>query len=130
MMGKEQSDVEPGDEVEEENSRDEGVLGRDQVEDQGADAGKCLAQTEAVLPEQFVLKEIIFRSVAAERFERHAEHEQRAIDGVTPHGPMRATGRINRHEQPEAEKKEGRDEHDLAEQENTIKTLRALRDHD
>ena len=80
MMREEQRDIKPGHEIEEENSRDEGVLGRDQEKDEGADTGEGLAQTEPVLPKQFVLEEIIFRSVTAERFERHAEHEQRAID--------------------------------------------------
>src|SRR2546423_2911461 len=103
MMGKEQGDIKPGHEVEEENSRDEGVLGRDEIEDECANAGESLAQTQPVLAEQFVLKEIIFRPVTAERFERHPEHEKSAINGVTSPGPLGAAGRVKRDHDPDAE---------------------------
>ena len=69
VMRKKKRDIKPRDKVEEEKSRDERVLGRDQIEDQRADAGEGLAQAQPVLPEQFVLEKIIFRSVAAERFD-------------------------------------------------------------
>ena len=82
-----------------------------------------------MLAEQFVLEEIIFRSVTAERFQRHPEDEQAAIDGVTSPGPVGAAGHIKRDHYPNAEKEEDRDENDLAQQKNAIKTLRALRDH-
>ena len=86
MMREKQGDIEPRHEVEEENSRDERVLGRDQVKDERADAGEGLAQTQPMLAQQFVLEEIIFRTVAAERFERHAQDEQPAINAVASPG--------------------------------------------
>ena len=129
MMGKEQSDVEPRHEIEEEQPGDERVLRRDQIENEGADTGEGLAQTEPMLPEQFVLQKIIFRSITAQGFQSHAEHEQPAINGVAPPGPLGAARRIKRHHYPDAEPEKQRDHHDLAEQEDAIKTLRALRDH-
>ena len=60
MVRKEQGDVKPGDEIEEENSRDEAVLRRDEVKDEQADAGHSLAESEPMLAEQFALEKIFF----------------------------------------------------------------------
>ena len=130
MVRKQQGDVKPRHEVEEENSRNERVLGRDQVKDECAGAGESLAQTQAMLTEQFVLQEIVFRTVAAERFERHAQDEQSAIDAVASPGPFRAAGGIKRDHDPDAKIEKNRHERDLAEQENSVETLRSLRNHD
>ncbi len=65
MVGEKKRDIEPGEEVEEEDSRDEAVLSRDQVKDEDADAGESLAQGEAMLAEQFALQEIPFRAFPA-----------------------------------------------------------------
>jgi hypothetical protein len=55
MMRKEQRDIKPGNEVEEKESRDEGVLGGDEIKNEHAYAGECLAQGEAMLAEKFAL---------------------------------------------------------------------------
>ena len=129
MMREEQGDVEPGNEIEEENSRDEGVLGRDQIKDEGADAGEDLPQTQPMLAQQFVLEEIILRAVAAQRLDRHSQHQQPAVNAIAAPGEFRAAGRIKGDHDPDAEPEEDGDDEDLAEQENAIETLRALRDH-
>src|SRR5258708_23013825 len=105
MVREEEHDVEPRDEVEEEESRDKAVLRRDQVKNERADAGESLAQTQAMLPEQFVLQKIVLRSVPAKRFEGHAENEERAIDTVAPPGQLRPGG-AERHHHPDAEPEE------------------------
>ena len=61
MMRKQQDDIEQRNEVEEENARNECVLGRDQVKNERADAGDRLPQAEAMLAQQIVLQEIIAR---------------------------------------------------------------------
>ena len=72
-----------------------------------------------MLAEQLVLQEIVFRTVAAERFDRHAENEQPAIDGVAPPGQLRPR-RIKRHQDPDPEPEENRDDQNLAQQEDAI----------
>src|SRR5688572_25935014 len=129
VMGEEQRDIEPWDEVEEENTRDERVLGRDQIKDQRPDAGEGLAQAQPMLAEQFVLEKIILRAVTAERFERHPQDEQAAVNAVAAPGPFRSAIGIKRHHYPDAQPEEEGDNDDLAEQENAIESLRALRDH-
>src|SRR3954462_15602705 len=105
MVGEEEHHVEPRDEVEEEESRDEAVLRRDQIKDERADAGEGLAQTQAMLPEQFVLQKIVLRPIPAKRFEGHAENEKRAIDAIAPPGQLCARG-VERHHYPDAEPEE------------------------
>ena len=62
MMRKEKRDVEPGDKIEKENTRDERVLRRDEIKDERADAGDRLAKREPMLPEQLGLQENNFLS--------------------------------------------------------------------
>src|SRR5207248_2620047 len=81
------------------------------------------------LAEQFILEEIIFRSVAAQGFERHPENKQPAINAVAPPGQL-GPRRVKRNHDPDPEPEKDRDDQDLAEQENAIETLRALGDHD
>ena len=45
MMREEQGHVEPWNKIEKEDSRDEGVLGGNQVKNEGADTGEYLPQT-------------------------------------------------------------------------------------
>ena len=130
MMREKQSDVEPRHEVEKENARDERVLGCDQIKEERADAGESLPQAQPMLAQQFVLEEIIFRPVPAERLQRHSQDEQSAINAVASPGPFRPAGRIKRDHYPDAKAEEDRDDHDLAEQENPVETLRSLRHHD
>ncbi len=62
VMRKEQRDVEPRNKIEEKDSRNERVFGRDQIEDEQADAGDGLAQAQPMRPKQFILQKIIFRA--------------------------------------------------------------------
>ena len=129
-MREEQRDIEPWNKVEEENSRDETVLGRDQIKDERADAGEGLAQAQPMLAEQFVLQEIILRSVAAERLQRHARGPATRNKCCSGARSVRRRRRMEGDHDPDAEPEEDRDEDDLAEQEKAIETFRALRDHD
>ena len=127
-MRKEQRHIQPRDEIEEKDARNEGVLRRDQVKHERAGAGNGLAQAEAMLPEQFVLQKIMLRSVAAERLQQHAENEHSAVRAVTLPGQAGGGGVKGCHH-PDAKPEEQGDNNDLAEQEKAIKTFRPLRDH-
>ena len=128
VMREEQSDVEPGDEVEKENARDEGVLRRDEIKDERDDAGEGLAKREPVLAQELVLQEIIFRAVAADGFDRHAENEEEAVNAVAAPGQLAAIGVEGDHD-PDAEPEKGGDDEDLAEEEKAVEPFRALRNH-
>ena len=128
VMREEQGDIEPGNKVKEENSRNEGVLGGDEIKNQQAGAGDSLPKTEPMLPQQFVLQKIISRTAASERFQTHAENEQAAVDAVTSPGQLRAR-RVKRHHHPNTEPEQKSDDDDLAEQEKAVETFRALRNH-
>src|SRR5206468_1315182 len=82
MVRKEERDIKPGEEVEEENSRNERVLRCDQIEDKYASTGEGLAEGEAMLAEEFALEKISFRAFPAERFTKEADDEHRAINAV------------------------------------------------
>ena len=127
-MRKEQRDIEPGEEVEEENSRNECVLGRDQIEDENAGTGESLAQGEPMLAEEFALEKISFRTFPAERFTEEADDQHRAINAVATPGKLRAL-RVKGHHDPDAKPEESRHDCDLAKQKKAIQTLRALGDH-
>jgi len=127
-MREEQGDIEPGNKVEEENSRNERVLGGDEIKNQQAGAGDGLPKTEPMLPQQFVLQKIITRAAAGERFQEHPENEQAAVNAVTSPGEL-GTRRIKRHHDPDAEPEKRGDDDDLAKQEDTVKSFRPLRDH-
>ena len=127
-MGEEQRDVEPRDKVEKENSRNERVLGGDEVNHQHADADEGLAKTEPMLPEQFVLQKIIFRAATGERFQKDPENKQAAVNAVATPRQLGA-GRIEGHHDPDAEPEKGGHDHDLTEQEKAVETFRALRNH-
>src|ERR1043166_387928 len=129
MMREEQGHIEPGNKIEEEDSRDESVLGSDQIEDEGAGAGEDLPQSQAMLAQQFVLEKIIFRPVTAERFDQHSQNQQPAVNAVATPGQLRSRRMEGDHD-PDPEPEEDRHQHDLAKQENAIQTLRALRNHD
>src|SRR6266480_248981 len=116
VMRKQQRYVQPRNKVKEENARNECVLGRDQIKDQRPCAGDSLPKAKPMLTKQFVLQEIIFRAVASERFEKHAEHEHAAVNAVTAPGQVRA-GRIKGDQDPDSEPEERRNNGDLAEQE-------------
>ena len=128
VMRKEERDIEPGEEVEEENSRNERVLRCDQIKDEHADTGECLAEGEAMLAEEFALEKISFRAFPAERFTEEADDEHRAVNAVATPGKLRAL-RVKRHHYPDAKPEERRHDPDLAEQKKTIQSLRALGDH-
>ena len=127
-MRKKQRDVKPRHEVEEKDSGDERVLGRDQVENEQANAGNGLAKTEPMLPQQFVLPKIIFRTAPGQRLQTHSENNQAAVNAVALPGQFRA-GRIKSHHDPDAEPEERCDHHDLAEQQKAVETFCALRNH-
>src|ERR1043166_6497045 len=110
-MRKEQPDIEPRDKIEKENTRDERVFGADDVENEQADAGHRLAQTEPVLPEQFVLEQIIFRTAARERLEPDAEDDQPAVNAVAAQGEIEIrAGRIEGDHDPDANPEKQRDQ--------------------
>ena len=127
-MREEQRDVEPGNKVEKENSRNERVLGGDEIKHEHPDAGERLPKTEAMLPEQFVLQKIITRAAAGERFQEHPKNEQATVNAVTSPGKL-GTGRIKSHHDPDAEPEKCGHHHDLAEEEKAVETFRALRNH-
>ena len=60
MMRKEQGDVEPRHKIEKENARDKSVFCPNGIKNEHAHAGNGLTQAEPMLPEQFILHEIIF----------------------------------------------------------------------
>src|SRR2546428_750643 len=76
MMREEQGHVEPWNKIKEEDSRDEGILRRNQIKDEGANAGETLSQVGPMLAQQLVLEEIVLRSVAAEWFPNHSQDKQ------------------------------------------------------
>jgi hypothetical protein len=82
-----------------------------------------------MLAEQFVLKEIILRAVAAQRLNRHSQNQQPAVNAIAVPRELRSR-RIKGDHDPDAKPEENRHEQDLAEQEYAIQTLRALRNHD
>ena len=127
-MRQEQRDVEPRDKVEKENSRNERVLGGDEIKHEHPDAGERLPKTEAMLPEQFVLQKVITRAAAGERFQEHPKNEQATVNAVTSPGKL-GTGRIKSHHDPDAEPEKRGHDHDLAEEEKAVETFRALRNH-
>ncbi len=128
MVGKQERDIKPGDEIEEENSRDEAVLGRDQVKDEQADAGKGLAQGEAMLAQQFALEKISLRAFPAERFPEQADDEHRAINAVAPPGEL-GPFRVKGHHHPDPKPEKPGHDRDLAKQKKAIQSLRALGQH-
>src|ERR1700676_848120 len=128
MMREEQGHVEPWNKIKEEDSRDEGVLGRNQIKNEGADAGEHLPQTQSMLAQQFVLEEIVLRAVTAQRLDRHSQNQQPAVNAISAPGQFRPW-RIKRDHDPDAEPEKNRHERDLAEKENAIQTLGALRNH-
>jgi hypothetical protein len=81
-----------------------------------------------MLPEQFVLQKIIVRAAAGERFQKHPQNEQAAVNAVTSPGQLGA-GRIKSHHDPDAEPEKRGHDHDLAEEEKAVETFRALRNH-
>lgn len=127
-MREEQRDIEPGNKVEEKHSRNERVLGGDEVKHQHSNTGQGLAKTEAMLPKQLIVQEIVFRAAARKRFQEHSENEQAAVDAVTSPGQFRAR-RVKRHHYPDTEPEQKSDDDDLAEQEKAVETFRALRNH-
>jgi hypothetical protein len=118
-MREEQGYVEPWNKIKEEDSRDEGVLGRNQVKNEGADAGENLPQTQSMLAQQFVLEKIVLRAVAAERLDRHSQNQQPAVNAIAAPRQLRSRG-IKGDHHPDAEPEKNRHEYDLAEQENAI----------
>jgi len=126
-MRKEKSDVEPRNEIEEKESRNECIFGGDEIEHQQADAGDGLAHTQPMRSKQFILQKIIFRPT--ERFQEHAENEDAAINAVASPSQF-GTGRIKGDHYPNAKPEKQRDHDDLAKQEEAVKTFRPLRDHD
>jgi len=126
-MGKEEGDIEPRNEIEEEDSRNECIFGGDEIEHQQADAGDGLAHAQPMRSKQFILQKIIFR--ATERFQEHTENEDAAINAVAPPGQF-GTGRVKGDHYPNANPEKQRDNDDLAKQEEAVKTFRPLRDHD
>src|SRR5439155_12561651 len=81
-----------------------------------------------MLAQEFALQEIIFRTLATQRFSEKPNDQHRAINAVTAPGELRA-GRIEGHHHPNAKPKERPHDRDLAEQKNAIQSLRALGDH-
>ena len=81
-----------------------------------------------MLAEQFVRHEIIPGAGAGQRLDRHSQDQQPAVNAIPAPGQFRTLGIKGDHD-PDAKPEKDCDEHDLAEQENAIKTLRALRDH-
>ena len=127
-MREEERDVEPGDEIEKENTRDESVLRRDQIKNEGADAGHRLAQGEPVLAKQLGLEKEIFRAFAAERFRQNADHQHGVIAGVAT-GRELGAGDVKGHHHPHPKPEERSDNSELAEEKNPIQSLRALSEH-
>lgn len=126
-MRKEQSNIEPGNKIEEKDSRNECVLGGDEIEYEQADAGNGLAHAEPMRSQQFILQKVTFR--ATKRFQEHAKNEHAAIDAVAPPGQFGA-GRMKRDHHPNTKPEKQRDHDDLAKQKEVVKTFRPLRDHD
>ena len=127
-MGKEEGDVEPGNEIEKEKSRNERVLGRDQIKDEHSNTGQSLAEREPMLAEQFALKKISFRTFAAEGFTQKPDNEGCAVDAVAMPGQVRAR-RIKSDHEPDANPEETSHDRDLAKQKNAIQSLGPLGDH-
>ena len=127
-MREEQGDVEPRNEVEQKDTRNERVLGRDQIKHQQTDAGGGLAQAESMRAQQFVLQKKVFGTV--QRFQSQSEDEHAAVNAVAlPGEGAGGRGRIKRHHDPDAEpEKRGHDD-DLAKQEDAVKSFRPLREH-
>src|SRR5690348_14884089 len=82
MMREKERDVEPGQKIEEENSRDKGVLCRDQVKNEDADARESLAKREAMLAQEFALQKIAFRALPTERLAKQTDDEHRAVNAI------------------------------------------------
>lgn len=128
-MREKQGHVEPWNKIKEKDSRDEGVLGRNQIKNEGADAGENLPQTQSMLAQQFVLEEIVLRAIAAQRLDCHSQNQQPAVNAIPVPRQLRSR-RIEGDHDPDAEPEEDRHKYDLAEEKNAIQTLRALRNHD
>src|ERR1043166_3056317 len=126
IMGKQARDVEPRDEVEEKYTRNERVLGRDQIDHEQSNAGDGLPKAQPMWPKQFVLQKIILGP--AERFEQHSEHQASAINPVTSPGRLGAR-RVKGHHDPDPEPEQASDHNELAKQKQPVKSFRPLCDH-
>ncbi|MEY2525607.1 MAG: hypothetical protein QOE73_378 [Verrucomicrobiota bacterium] len=81
-----------------------------------------------MLPQQFILQEIILRAVARERFQEHSHDEQAAVNAI-PAPCQFGAGRIKCDHGPDTNPEKRRHDQDLAEQEKAVETFRALRNH-
>src|SRR5438132_6628 len=126
VMGEEERDIEPWNEVEQEHARNECVFRRDQIKHEQSDARRRLPKTEPMRTEEFILQEKIFR--AAECFESQSENKDAAVNAVSVPS-QRAARRIKRHHDPDAEPEKRGDDNDLAKQEEAVESFRPLRDH-
>src|SRR2546430_417877 len=84
IVRKEQRDVQPWHEVEQEHAGDKRVFRGDEIKHKQTDARRGLAKTEPVRPQQFVLQKEIFR--AAQRFQSQSEDEHSAVTAVAAPG--------------------------------------------
>src|ERR1700686_4950993 len=99
-MGKEEGDVEPRHEIEQKYARNKCVLGGDEIKHEQSDAGCCLAETEPMRANQFVLKKKVFGTTQC--FQSQSQHEHPAVNAVATPG-QRSAGRLKRHHDPDAE---------------------------
>ena len=118
MMGEKESDIQPRDKIEEENSGDERILGRDQVNDEQTDAGDRLSKAQPMRPQQFIAPKGILG--AAQRLESHAQDEDAAVNAVTPPGEIFDSRRVKRDHDPYAKPEQQSDDQDLAKYEEAV----------
>jgi len=99
MMGEKQGEVKTGHEIEKESARDKTILGRDQINDERADADNGLPQANAMFLQQVGSQRVIARAVASEILEGQSQHQQNTIDAIATPGQMPAR-RIEIYHQP------------------------------
>src|ERR1700730_12651491 len=125
-MREEKCDIEPGNEIEQKDTRNKCVLGRDEIKHQQSSAGGGLPETESMRAQQFVLKKKVFGT--AQCFQSQSQHEHPAVNAVTAPG-QRAARRVKGDHDPDADPEKRGDDDDLAKQEEAVKSFRPLRDH-